>query len=206
MTYEIDISNRQQAIVVDCKLLVAALEKALQIEGVSSAVLSVSLVDNGAIHVINRDHLAHDCPTDVISFQLEFRSAAEYDEEDTDDAFDFEHEWAEDSDSDNDSAHGDYADDESDHLSVEDAESVTNGVTPAADSRASGAMIEGEIVASVEMASQMAADANWSTQSELTLYVIHGMLHICGYDDLTDDERVIMRAREAAILSSLGLR
>ena len=105
-----------------------------------------------------------------------------------------------------DSAHGDYADDESDHLSVEDAESVTNGVTPAADSRASGAMIEGEIVASVEMASQMAADANWSTQSELTLYVIHGMLHICGYDDLTDDERVIMRAREAAILSSLGLR
>ena len=50
----------------------------------------------------------------------------------------------------------------------------------------------------------MAGDAKWPVQSELTLYVIHGMLHICGYDDLTDDERVLMRSREAAILTALG--
>ena len=208
MSYEIDISNRQTAIPVNCEQLAAAIKRALQIEDVASAVLSVSLVDNAAIHKINRDHLEHDCPTDVISFQLEFRLAERHDDVEGDDESDFEHQWTEDSGS-NEYLEED-SDDDSDHLSSEDmSEAIESQATPvalAADSRAASAMIEGEIVASVEMASQMAAEANWSQQAELTLYVVHGMLHICGYDDLTDDERVIMRAREAAIMSSLGLR
>ena len=37
------------------------------------------------------------------------------------------------------------------------------------------------------------------------LYVVHGLLHLCGYDDLTDEEQAVMRQREREILASLGL-
>jgi len=72
MTFEIDISNRQQVVPVDCGAVRAAILQALQMEQVASAVLSVSIVDNPTIHTLNRDHLQHDYPTDVISFQLSF--------------------------------------------------------------------------------------------------------------------------------------
>jgi probable rRNA maturation factor len=39
----------------------------------------------------------------------------------------------------------------------------------------------------------------------MSLYVVHGLLHLCGYDDLTDGEQAIMRDREREILTSLGL-
>lgn len=71
--------------------------------------------------------------------------------------------------------------------------------------RSAGASIEGEIVVSHDYAHQMAERCGWSTQDELTLYTIHGMLHICGYDDLTTSEKQIMRSREIAILQGLGL-
>jgi probable rRNA maturation factor len=55
------------------------------------------------------------------------------------------------------------------------------------------------------MAVSMATDGEWSAEAELILYIVHGLLHICGYDDLTPEEKCIMRARERAILSELGL-
>ncbi len=36
----------------------------------SRASISIALVDDAAIHRVNRAHLDHDCPTDVISFLL----------------------------------------------------------------------------------------------------------------------------------------
>ena len=66
-------------------------------------------------------------------------------------------------------------------------------------------MIEGEIIASAEMAAEMASSGQWTAMNELTLYVIHGLLHICGYDDLSPAEQAIMRTRERATLNSLGL-
>lgn len=71
--------------------------------------------------------------------------------------------------------------------------------------RSNGAGIEGEIVISAEYAAEEAPKCGWTTQDELTLYAIHGMLHICGYDDLDPAERRIMRARERAVLEGLGL-
>lgn len=71
--------------------------------------------------------------------------------------------------------------------------------------RSAAASIEGEIVVSRDYAQQMAERCGWSTQDELTLYAIHGMLHLCGYDDLTYSEKQIMRSREIAILQGLGL-
>jgi probable rRNA maturation factor len=187
--FEIDISNRQSALRFDENSLHAAVLKALAIEQVSSAVLSISIVDNSAIHVINRDHLQHDYPTDVISFQLDFVSADELQADDDfeDEIEDEEQELTDDEE--------DFADDVDD---VGSDELLNEG-------RAAGASIEGEIVASAEMAATMAGDGKWSAEAELILYVVHGLLHICGYDDLTPEEKCIMRARERAILSELGL-
>src|SRR6516164_8316756 len=56
--------------------------------------------------------------------------------------------------------------------------------------------LAGELVVGVEVAAEQAADRGHDIQDELTLYVIHGLLHLCGYDDHEDDERAAMRERE----------
>ena len=188
--FEIDISNRQSALAFDENRVQAAVFRALAIEQVASAVLSISIVDNSAIHKINRDHLQHDYPTDVISFQLDFVSAVDLqcdDEVENDDEDLLDEDDSEDD-----------AEIDDDSVDVTDCEMLTEG-------RAAGAAIEGEIIASAEMAVSMATDGEWSAEAELILYIVHGLLHICGYDDLTPEEKCIMRARERAILSELGL-
>ena len=71
--------------------------------------------------------------------------------------------------------------------------------------RSDGASVEGEIIIGSEYAAEMAERVDWSVQDELTLYAVHGLLHICGYDDLTTDEKNYMRSREGTILRGLGL-
>jgi probable rRNA maturation factor len=70
--------------------------------------------------------------------------------------------------------------------------------------RQNGRYIDGEIVISAEMAAQTAVRFGWSASQELELYLVHGLLHLCGYDDGTDSERRLMRRRERSILRSLG--
>jgi probable rRNA maturation factor len=65
--------------------------------------------------------------------------------------------------------------------------------------------IDGEIVISAEMAVQSAPRFGWNAADELALYLVHGLLHLCGYDDQTDNERRLMRKRERAILKLLGI-
>ena len=62
----------------------------------------------------------------------------------------------------------------------------------------------GEVVVSVDCARRVARERDVSVASELTLYVVHGTLHLCGFDDTTDAERAEMRAAEAAVLATLG--
>lgn len=64
--------------------------------------------------------------------------------------------------------------------------------------------IDGEIVISAEMAVQTALRFGWSAQKELELYLIHGLLHLCGYDDGTVSQRRLMRRRERSILKLIG--
>ena len=42
-------------------------------------------------------------------------------------------------------------------------------------------------------------------QAELALYVIHGLLHLCGFDDTTAKAARAMRERERHYLRLLGL-
>ncbi len=65
-----------------------------------------------------------------------------------------------------------------------------------------GVRISGEIVVSAEMAAERATEFGWRAQDELLLYVVHGLLHLCGYDDQTEEDRTIMRRREREVLST----
>ena len=76
---------------------------------------------------------------------------------------------------------------------------------PAGSPRGAGKRIDGEIVVSAEMAFQRAPEFGWSPGDELVLYLVHGLLHLTGYDDLTEPERKLMRAREREILALWNL-
>ncbi len=58
--------------------------------------------------------------------------------------------------------------------------------------------IHGEMFISVDDAAQQAAEFGTSVGAELARYVIHGILHLQGFDDLEPAARRRMKARENA--------
>ena len=76
---------------------------------------------------------------------------------------------------------------------------------PKGSPRGQGKRLEGEIIFSAEMAKQMAAKYRWQPLDELTLYVVHGLLHLCGYDDVSRKDETLMRKRECEVLADWGL-
>jgi probable rRNA maturation factor len=61
-------------------------------------------------------------------------------------------------------------------------------------------LVHGEIFISVEDAIAQAKEFGTTWQSELARYVIHGILHLLGYDDLEPDARAKMKRAENALL------
>lgn len=84
-------------------------------------------------------------------------------------------------------------------------EATDNSAHAAGQPRGAGKHIDGEVIVSAEYAQNLAADYDWEPLHELILYIVHGVLHLCGYDDLTVDELPLMREREQAVFSALGL-
>ena len=125
----------------------------LAIEGVTEAVaLTVVLVDDPTIHELNRQYLAHDEPTDVITFVLDEEQAA------TDAPF----------------------------------------ILPA-----EGAFRQlGEIYISCERAAAQSVEWGSNPVREVRFLVIHGVLHLLGWDDVTPEQRTQMLARQEAILEA----
>ena len=105
--------------------------------------VSIAIVDDPTIHEINREHLQHDYPTDVISFIFE-----------------------------------------------------TNEET---------GRIEGEVVASWDTAARLAAAAKWRPEDELLLYIVHGLLHLAGLDDIEPEDEQEMRAAERDCMVALAV-
>lgn len=62
----------------------------------------------------------------------------------------------------------------------------------------------GEVIVSAETALKEAQAREIEPAGELLLYTIHGVLHLIGYDDKTDDEALQMHAVEKDILTQLG--
>ncbi len=65
--------------------------------------------------------------------------------------------------------------------------------------------IEGEIVVSVDTAAREAESRGHDITTELALYVVHGTLHLLGFEDQASEEAARMHALEDDILSSLGV-
>jgi len=160
--YSIQIANVQDQVEIDESLLRQVTEKTLSAEQVAEAQISIAVVDNARIRVLNCRHLGHDYDTDVLSFLLECEESAA-------------------------------------------PENGTPADSGAESRRGRGKRIEGEVVISAEMAAATAGDFDWSPHDEIVLYLVHGLLHLVGYDDCSDAQRQEMRFHERSLLSAWDL-
>jgi probable rRNA maturation factor len=143
MPFTIEIADERQSRKLDKARLKLGAQRVLQDARIESAEISIAIVDDARMHELNRQYLAHDYATDVLSFLLE------YDEEER--------------------------------------------------------SLDGEIIVSAEYAAREAARYGWTSDDELLLYVIHGCLHLVGYDDATAEGQRAMRAAEKECLAQFGI-
>ena len=68
-----------------------------------------------------------------------------------------------------------------------------------------GRAISGEVILCVPEARRAAKIHGTDVKNELLLYAIHGMLHLCGFDDRTESAFRKMHAKEDQILIRLGV-
>jgi probable rRNA maturation factor len=130
---EIEIADNQKFVPLRRASVRRLVHQVLRAEEVTSARIVLAFVDNEVIHRVNREHLSHDYPTDVITFP---------------------------------------------YASTENS-------------------IHGEIVVSTEFAASQAPQYGHSVEHEVMLYIIHGLLHLVGYDDHeTRDARRMKRRQE----------
>ena len=127
---------------VDPCVLERIARRALEAEGIDRAEVSIAVVDDATILVLNRRHLGHDWPTDVISFGLSGPGAA---------------------------------------------------------------VLAGEVVVSAERAAAEARRRGADPLAELALYLVHGLLHLCGHDDREAEAAAAMHRREAEVLAAAGV-
>ena len=137
----IEFVNQQDSLPIDEPLLRSAIERIASAAEIATGEVSLAVVTDDELHRLNKQHLAHDYPTDVLSFVFERE----------------------------------------------------------------GIHLEGEILVSADMAITTAAEFDWPAENELLLYVVHGMLHLVGYDDKLPADRVEMRAAERRFMKQLGI-
>jgi len=63
---------------------------------------------------------------------------------------------------------------------------------------------EGEVIVNVERAFAVAEQYRNTASGELALYIVHGILHLHGHDDLTPAKRRKMRVAERRLLAQLA--
>jgi len=60
----------------------------------------------------------------------------------------------------------------------------------------------GDVIVAPEIAEGQAAELGTTVESELNLLLVHGTLHLLGYDHEADADAEVMQARERAILDA----
>ena len=63
----------------------------------------------------------------------------------------------------------------------------------------------GDIAISIPRAAQQAQTGGHPVEAEAQLLVVHGTLHLLGYDHSTEEEKAVMWAEQARVLEKLGL-
>lgn len=82
-------------------------------------------------------------------------------------------------------------------------EELLPGVIPDADSQGPPLML-GDVVIAPSYVRRQAGDYGVSFEDEMALMVIHGILHLLGYDHTEDDEAERMEGRERELLAKVG--
>lgn len=60
----------------------------------------------------------------------------------------------------------------------------------------------GDLMISIDRAAEHASEAGWDTSRELFFLVCHGVLHVLGWNDASDEDRARMLDRQTQLLSS----
>jgi probable rRNA maturation factor len=136
----LEIHDSQCHLELEPGLLRAWTTHTLRSQGISRASISLALVDDAAIHILNSKFLQHDWPTDVITFPISEPEAPE---------------------------------------------------------------LEGEIVISTQTAQTVARATGADPLDELALYLVHGLLHLCGYDDRDAHAARLMHERQSELLAEI---
>ncbi|MCP5097955.1 MAG: rRNA maturation RNase YbeY [Chloroflexi bacterium] len=64
----------------------------------------------------------------------------------------------------------------------------------------------GDIIISVPYATRQANQEGHTVDDELQLLVVHGVLHLLGYDHMERDEKKVMWRRQTAVLQKLNIQ
>ena len=62
----------------------------------------------------------------------------------------------------------------------------------------------GEVIISLPQTQRQAAERNVSLESELALLIVHGVLHLVGYDHMEPEDQERMQSKERAALASVA--
>jgi probable rRNA maturation factor len=62
------------------------------------------------------------------------------------------------------------------------------------------------VVVNGQRAADVAGQFGWKPADELLLYIVHGVLHLCGYDDHSESASRRMRIREKEVLARWGAK
>lgn len=68
-----------------------------------------------------------------------------------------------------------------------------------------GELILGDIILSVDRVKEQAESYGHSQKREFAFLVAHSMLHLCGYDHMTEDEAAVMEQKQESALNALGI-
>lgn len=68
-----------------------------------------------------------------------------------------------------------------------------------------GRLILGDIVLNVKRVFQQAGEYNHSVRREYAFLIAHSMMHLCGYDHMTQEEAAIMEQKQEQVLGELGI-
>ena len=146
------ITNNQQSHAIDVSKLRQVAQfilKALHCE--ARCEVSIALVDDSAMHLLNRQYRGIDRPTDVLSFALQ----------------------------------------------------EAEGVLPSVAETTEQPLVLGDVIISTDTAQRQADERGHSLEKEISILVIHGMLHLLGYDHEDDNEAEEMEALERQLLNDM---
>ncbi len=64
----------------------------------------------------------------------------------------------------------------------------------------------GDVVIAVDVAERQTKEYETTFEEEISLLVVHGLLHLCGFDHMNDEDARVMEELEASILNAWSQR